>query len=407
MPSRSWWRLWIGVAAVVATSIWILPAAANPGAGSTGTPTTISVLYSRPSPLFGVVAAGGRLFTTTDFSHFRAVATPVLPIENGAIGRAWGAFPTESDGWLVTADGDGSAGYLWHTTDGAASWQLVRQVWLGEAGVGRVLFLNEQTGWLLSGNPAESSGLALTATTDGGATWQTVESRVFASTPPDFSSPAEGFRVSTAVSPRPHSKLSAKTPVYVTSHLEITTDGGRSWRREPLAVPTRGTVVVNLPVFFSRTGIEALVDIDRDRAGRGPVTVMFDLSTDGGTVWHRSPSEVPAGIGLVEPQRTLPRPSVSIATSRSWWVLSVGSSGRLVLERTADGGARWVRPTEIGLHAPPGQGSVTADVRAVSASIAFAWVSRGSVTDGYVTYDGGSKWERQSKLRLGVDVDAP
>jgi hypothetical protein len=388
--------------AVVAAALVVIPrsAMAEGAAHAPAATERVVIVTNRPSPLFGLVLVDTHLYSTHDFSHFRAISTPALPTEGGAVGGASGSFPTDTDGWLVTADKDYASGYLWHTSNGGVSWQLVRKVWSGCCGLGDVDFVTPSTGWLWSGNPA-STGLTLTQTEDGGTSWQRVPGLTSTTlTPPVFSSPSQGFRVTTTIRPRPGAPISLKTPSYITSRLIVTDNDGKTWQGAVLPRPRRGTILLEDPTFFGHSGVEALVDIDRNKAGTGPVSVAFDVSRNAGGSWHEGPA-VPTGTtGSVTFMSVTGRPQVSIPTARSWWVLAYRPRGHLILERTNDAGRQWVRAANRGLHVTTSAQTDGMTFRAISPTIAFAWVRRGLTTSGYVTFDGGTLWQPQTILHF-------
>jgi photosystem II stability/assembly factor-like uncharacterized protein len=130
--------------------------------------------------------------------------------------------------WAVT-----STGQVLATTDDGASWPE-QALPLGGVNLNRVVFVDEQHGWVCSGSAVtdeasgetlgyEGGGLAFT--TDGGATWQVAfsgESRRVASI--RFSGARRGWMLSQSMSG---------------SMLERTADGGLTW--ETVALPTEST----------------------------------------------------------------------------------------------------------------------------------------------------------------------
>lgn len=430
------WSAVAGAVALAAAAAFLgalgVPRAASSPHGRVETTATshpihnFNILYSTSSPLFGVVSttittvslgrSARHLLVTHDFVHYERITPPPLPSENGVVGGFLSAsFPTEDDGWLAVANGDGSTGYLYHTTDGGTSWQLIRTLWAGSGGTASVYFSEPTHSWLIGGNPADNT-LAVTVTTDGGQTWQPLLNEAgwtsdLGQVMPTFSDPAHGFVANTTTKPVPQTKLSPTEPATLQNLME-TSDGGAEWVAAHPPVANPGTVSYGTPAFFGPNGVLPIEATKRGEDNTGPVIVDFDETSDGGTRWSSRSSLQTTATGTLTIVRAESRPSltISVPTARAWWVLSEAPSRRITLYRTTDGGGRWTHPAAKGLPVSlpavrsPGT-PWTASIHAVSATIAFVTISGStslhagsrSVTT-FVTTDGGARWTRFSRV---------
>ncbi len=419
------------VAMAVALGACGVPRAASPSHERDETMATdqpvhnFTILYSTASPLFGVAVwttitspplatSTPQLLVTHDFVHYQRITLPPLPSENGVVGVFMSAsFPTENDGWLAVGNGDASTGYLYHTTDGGTSWHLIRTLWVGSGGTASVYFLDPTHGWLISGNPAANGAdsVTVTVTTDGGQAWQPLLNEAgwlsdLGQETPTFSDPEHGFVAKTTLSPT--------DPPTLQGELMETSDGGAEWAAAYPPVATRGSVSYRQPAFFGPDGVLPIEVTKLGKDNTGPVTIDFDETSDGGTLWSSRSSLQTTATGKLTYPGAEPRPSLSISvpTSRTWWVLSEDPSRRITLYRTTDAGRRWTRTAAEGLPVslPAVRSPVSpwrVSIHAVSANIAFATISGftspsalvQSVTT-FVTTDGGARWIRFSPVGL-------
>lgn len=393
-------------------------AACGSGQHLSTTPTTsaipnppfgIYVLTSFPSPPTAILekdvepteAQGSvHLFVTHDFQEFRDI-TPraeALPSQRqsaltiGGFGST--SFPTGQDGWIVVANSDHRAGYLLHTTDGGATWNLgsPNALWSGLSGVGSVSFVDPYHGWLAAGNPTSiEQGETFSRTTDGGATWQTILgeaefNQVLQLHMPSFVSPNVGFATSGAGS--------------ANSFIE-SSDGGLTWASIDLPLRDSGLVSFRNPTFFGSDGVEPVTITASSVRTASPVTIDFDTTTDMGSQWATSAT-----------LRTNATPIISIASRDDWWVLSIASTGRLTLRKTTDGGSKWISPPGEGLPLVPLRadrhggviGPVT--IRAITGSIALAEIRTNPATyeTPYLTLDGGAHWRPLTSNLMAVPI---
>lgn len=425
---RAWWSALL--AAAISFTLGVAGPADASVAGKQPDPAeAVSVLSVSSAPLFGLLseattAADGmvsdRLFATDDFVHYRPLLAPAPPSENGVIGAFESAsFPTQSEGWLVEGNADVSSGYLFETTDGGQTWQLVQDLWGGSGGNGAVFFLGPDDGWLAAGNIADDT-YTLSRTTDGGQTWERLLAEgAFLSdlglALPVFVNPERGFGVDTSVgfTRAPNPRVAKRV---VESSLRATSDGGAQWSAVTVPVVTSGAALYVLPTFSGADGVLPVLVKRNGAYEPGPVTVDFDATSNAGRTWaSRSTVATTAVASVGSPGAAIgmlalvDAPSVATASPADWWVLSVAPSGRPTVYRTGDAGKHWVVLRGDGLPTVP----LAADLRggvpnpvklvAVTSRIAFAslYTSAGSPPATYLTTDGGSHWGRVVPSRRG------
>lgn len=280
---------------------------------------------------------------------------------SGAGGVSALAFATARLGLVATAGSGG--GRLLRTTDGGARWQQVYPT--AAAPVFAISFLAANVGFGLG---TGGDGSAVLRTVDGGHSWRLV-GRVPG--PPEeqggpelaFATPSVGLAVNGA------------------GILYRTTDGGRTWRREPL-----GRAPLSAVALDGRMGCAV--------GGHAAYTTH-----DGGATWRPATPDLGSGGALPTPAlacaAVLANPAWRGAISRFEPTASlVGVVGghtawfwspeAAALYRTADGGVRW----EAVLGEPLGNLG--------SASFAFPAPTVGYLLTGtgslYRTDDGGISW---------------
>ena len=241
---------------------------------------------------------------------------PTVPPYNGAI-----AATNPADAWLAVAT-DRST-WVYRTTDGGATWQRAR---ISLTGQPQVSFLSASTGYLLVhlGAAAGSEGVALLRTTDGGARWRVMaNARPLAKwTPPlIFAGDKSGF----AFRDPTHGWLTGEWAAN-SILLDATSDGGRTWRRQPLPVPAglsaQGGAAQSMPpAFFGSSGGVLPV-----RFGNPGLPTVFYQTTDGGATW--TPTTPVYGRGMQ---------IVYAIVDQSHIVATNGTS----IFRTANGGRTW------------------------------------------------------------------
>ncbi len=245
---------------------------------------------------------------------------PAAPPYNGAI-----AATGPDDAWLAVATDRRT--WVYRTTDGGATWRRAR---ISLTGQPQVSFLSGSTGYLLLhlGAAAGSEGVALLRTRDGGAHWRVVAngSPQAKWTPPlIFAGDKSGF----AFRDPTHGWLTGEWAAN-SILLDATSDGGRTWRRQPLPVPAglsaQGGAAQSMPPsFFGPSGGVLPV-----RFGNPGLPTVFYQTTDGGVTWTPTTPVYGKGMQLV----------YSIVDQGH----IVATDGKTVF-RTADGGRTWTSVT--------------------------------------------------------------
>lgn len=174
-------------------------------------------------------------------------------------GKTWNAFdfPGQPEGILVSFFLDdqtawvapGSALYpgrdtpLMHTTDGGFHWTALKlppDMW-------NLFFLDQQHGWAWGGIETSSAG-SLYKTVDGGATWSrntTTSWGMQTTTEPGSSSSLRSFDLTFQTPQRGWITLTTDTYGQADSSqafLYLTTDGGETWQLQSLPEPTAGPI---------------------------------------------------------------------------------------------------------------------------------------------------------------------
>ena len=142
-------------------------------------------------------------------------------------------------GWVIASknppnamDSDGYQSEVMHTTDGGKSWR--RQYWGNKLQLYRILFLNDQEGWLVGRNL--DKGAVVLHTTDQGAHWTDADGNLSKELLADYSS--DVF----PVAPNVANLLTANGKVFSTE------DSGITWTQV-------AAIQQPLQVFISRLGI--------------------------------------------------------------------------------------------------------------------------------------------------------
>jgi photosystem II stability/assembly factor-like uncharacterized protein len=291
---------------------------------------------------YGWAAGDNLLLSTTDGGNTWQARDAVVGTE-----REYNsiAFVDRQNGWLV-----GGHDYrdLWwnqavimHTTDGGETWQ---EQLGGESNIGsldQVQFIDANVGW------AADYGHHFLRTTDGGATWDVVQS----------------------APPGPFFFLDANTGWMARGGDGVyhTIDGGVTWTEsDHLATTIFNSIWFADTQHGWMTGGQRLDD-DHDRG------VIF-ATTNGGLTWtkqYQTGGLAPHG-GLFD--------AVFKNASSGW---AVGSGGRIV--STTNGGASWI----------PQDSGMTADFRSIQTAGGTLWAAgEGAIA---LSEDGGANWDAQGK----------
>ena len=295
------------------------------------------------------------------------------------------SFVNRRDGWIATFNCAMAAVQLFRTTDGGRSWRSLgtKSGHSCSSGATFLSFINSQQGWMEPVSPTGPVG-ALLKTTDGGTTWKHIATGPAVG--PGRSLPCLG----------PIAFVSRSTGWQArcdegSSEVFSTTDGGRRWKRAPIAVRNGH---LDLPWFHGNDGVEAATESTRP-AGRDGLThaVVFSVTHDGGRSWEkRATRRIPACPLTAYFTDFWP---ASIGGKEAWWV--VAGRDRPTVQVTTDGGRSWRSVVARGL--PTRRCSI---LNVSAAGPTDAWVTaltRKYRTDLFRTSDGGRTWQRVDLFR--------
>ena len=280
-------------------------------------------------------------------------------------------------------------GLLMLTDDGGKQWRTVQAPYIPST-ANLLLFNAPQTGWLFQGS-------RVSATTDGGATWQAL---------PDLPLHRLGFQWQWTLGPTRLVVTGYKEPwnVFGTTSL-LSEDGGRTWSQLPLSVnhvePSglmHGEEWPKLLLstdggksarsIFERTDDEQLSAKDLSDPKRLQLIVFkvssgdFEhrSSSDGGLTWTRTPVSLPPSAN----KTTL---AGTYLQGDTGWASATTASSRAILLRSLDGGRQWST-----VQLPDALSAATFLVHAGSVLTAqsrpAAWISR----------DSAKTWQRVQPL---------
>lgn len=361
-------------------------------------------------------SAPSQLWLTTDMRHWRNVTPP-----GSANGQFTSDAPTFQDawftdahtGWVTTWDTGNLKIKIFGTNDAGATWSKVSGGKLSVHGGAEALVqpITATLAYKTTFDPA-APAMDLSVSHDAGRHWTSVYDgpppRTHAhqplagpfEMPTVFTRESRGFGADADLSSLP-SDTFYPNPGY----LFTTGDGGRTWTRQnpplpatPRACPRAGdyrakiTCLDGLPTFTtSATGIAPVVIRER-RLG----VVGMEVTDDGGRSWHLTNTlNVPMPVARLTPTGSdVPAiPFISIASSRSWWVVT-SPDGQVIARRTADAGRTWHR-TVAPVPGRIDQLSAVSDREAwmtVDAPIGNS--NDETVTELMRTTDGGRSWRR-------------
>ncbi len=155
--------------------------------GGSSTPTATPTTTARPSTsLPASTSTAGPTSTSSPPSTVVDPCSLITSLEGVPL-RPGASFALNAATQWQLCGGGGAAGssekYLFHTTDGGATWKLISQTTLGNPtpqpgvgelpngnGVSKILFLNDTNGWMGLNSP----GVNLFRSQDGGVTWNQV-----------------------------------------------------------------------------------------------------------------------------------------------------------------------------------------------------------------------------------------
>lgn len=299
------------------------PTAAATTAAPPATPVPSPSLTPIPLPTFASIAAAGngvlwaavastRLFVSTDRGATWAERTVPQP---GGIQEI--SFVSADEGWALGPASPATQCQtqgvsLWHTLDGARSWQKLTPSGIADAQCKDTIAFNDpQRGYLIAHDP--NTAPLVYRTNDGGKTW-TASARL--PDPPGFTSGPAGFQLR----PGPVADFGNVQYVYasgnnggrMTGYVFKSTNGGATWTFAGTP-PTS-----DWGVFFLTPTRWIAMLLPQPSAE----------TTDGGSTWHPFQSDYQQA-APVAPQVVFGDAMTGYATVRGG------------MQRTTDGGAHW------------------------------------------------------------------
>jgi photosystem II stability/assembly factor-like uncharacterized protein len=255
---------------------------------------------------------------------------------------------------------------LFRSTDRGDTWQE-RSIPPSGASSLAFAFADDREGWaLMPGSPGtqcQGQPVALSHTTDGGATWQALAATGFA---------APGCKDSVAFSDATHGYIGSHDP-NTAPVIYRSTDGGRTWiPSKPLPDPPGFQTVAGVRSLGVGTvrafGQTVLVEASANNPGTGGRYAF--RSTDGGATWTYA-STAPDRENVI-----------AFVTATRW--IQIGSPPGNSSPETTDGGASWHAFTTDYQQAAPVAPAITFG----DAQVGYATV-RGAIQR---TVDGGAHW---------------
>jgi len=257
-------------------------------------------------------------------------------------------FAQHNVGWILGESG------IYKTADAGKNW--AKQNVSTRFG-NLLLALNENVVFYSGANNISTTrgATGLRRTSDGGSTWQTVDSSYFYYFDGDFINDRVGYVAAAEVNSRPA--------------ILKTTDGGKTWK----------TIANNFsPAQFELTG---LAFVDELRGWAVSYDAIIFHTRDGGTTWTLQDS-----IRATPPFFT-PLRDIQFTTVDSGWAVG-GLSGNQLIVRTTDGGRTW--------RALTARGCSLREVSFLNSQI--GWTVGAVFAPPFIlkTADGGGKWNAQT-----------
>lgn len=386
-------------------------------ATAAATQRSVSLLCDSASPLMGAfeVRTGSQgqpsFYVTHNFSSYTPVSvstSPSLPTPRWALCET--PHQTSTVRWTTRLNAEVDGSLLYETTDGGKQWSLVGPLRCGGSSPWAwVKFANATDGWLAAGDIGSNCS-EFKRTLDDGRTWQTLPHMPTAMLGSlEFVSPLSGF-----------------APGESRRTLAETRDGGLTWHTVKVPIPAAGTPGLSLPVFSGERGVLPMIvsrippsELTTDKAV--PVAIAFDRTSDGGRRWISGPIQRAVartgleGVAHLYVGQVEDGPAVTVASTSTWWVLTLRSSGAIQVRVTVDAGTHWAVREGVGLpridiplYLKYGNGvTPIPGVGALNGRIAIARVfETPGTTATYITTDGGSHWLRLTTLTFGRALTA-
>ena len=310
------------------------------------------------------------VFYTTDGGQHWKDVTPTSGWLLQSITK--GFFLNGATAWLIQPDRqDFSRGTLFHTNDGGRTWQSSQAPF----GPGPMQFLNDNDGWVMAnrGAAAGSTAVDIYKTTDGGSSWDKVQSAGPQTKITPGTLPFGGDKSGMDFRDLKSGWIGGTQPISGHSYLYRTTDGGKTWESQDLAIPaaySSSSVLDFAPKFFNSK--DGILPVNLETQTQD---IDFYVTQDGGKTWQ-STRVVQGG------------PAYDIASFKDIWVWS----GK-TLRFTHDSGETWTVITpKIGLKGKIQQ----LDFIDLKSGWAISMDTQENMYL-YQTRDGGKTWRQLSK----------
>jgi photosystem II stability/assembly factor-like uncharacterized protein len=348
------------------------PTSLSPPPEPTATPTPSEVGHAVPAPLAFASAHEGWIcddpfeYTTDAFDTGAAhvnIPTAAYPAE-GQVPLC--AAAPGGNAWFVRASGAPGRPEIVRIRSGGDDVEVFP--FTPTPAVESISFVDADNGWALAGSDDQHN---LYRTRDGGATWSLLLRDAPIRGSLAFDTPDRGWAAAAAG-----------------ARLVTTTDGGRTWREVavPSPAPHRG---LPLSIRGVRVRDDVIVVFGGQTTGNF-LTPFFDVSTDGGRTWRRSPG--PRAL-----LKTLAN-NFDAADADHW---AIGWSNYLYI--TDDAGTTWTESAFAGVY------QIT-DIAFLDANVAFVSGLGDELSQSAVvlkTADGGNHWtmvDEQSPIGPPGDV---
>lgn len=194
-----------------------------------------------------------------------------------------GFFLNAEHGWVLQTDAvDFERGVFFHTSDGGATWEKVETPF----GAGPITFIDGRSGWVMTGlgAGAGSQAIAIFATRDGGKTWTEVYRRDTGEPEPPGEIPLGGSKQGITFRDALHGWVAGSVPADNITYLYATENGGFNFQQQEIPMPTGiDTAMLSLeaPKFFTQSeGVLPVYVFTADISA-----TVFYTTDDGGLTW--------------------------------------------------------------------------------------------------------------------------
>lgn len=313
----------------------------------------------------------GLLRTTDGGINWRDV-TPTSP-EGHKIGIGQTTVLSHDVAWVSRVGTFGSnTTEIFRTIDGGRTWKSTTVQALE---ITSISFINPREGWLLAslGAAAVKESVEIYRSTNGGETWMKVAGVM--PYDPDSGLPLHGDKSTIAFADPKTGWITGIDLQANSIYLYVTTDGGRTWRKQNVPLPNgltpRWEGFAHPPRFFTgQSGTLPISFVLLDNSRREKGVVVFYVTHDGGKTWMLTgPVSFNASEVVLQ----------AVADMEHAWVKNEG-----VLYSTNNGGRRW-----MAVHLSSLFGDVT-QLDFVSPQV--GWAIRRKYPFLLKTLDGGRTW---------------